>query len=64
LCRVVWYEFTDVSEVLATSNIALVIEAASFFETSVNFYAATTKKFILTAVRTLNLTFQGVIRLF
>jgi hypothetical protein len=39
LRRVVWYKFTDVSEVLAASIIiALMMEAASSPETSVNCY--------------------------
>jgi hypothetical protein len=41
LSRVVWQKFTDVSEVLAASiisTIALMMEAASTFETSVKFY--------------------------
>jgi hypothetical protein len=45
LRRVVWYKFTDVSEVIAASImramiafIALMMEAASTSETSVNFY--------------------------
>jgi hypothetical protein len=49
---VVWYKFTDVSEVLAASiirvlskeltlRISLMIEAASTCETSVNFYHTT-----------------------
>jgi hypothetical protein len=37
LCRVIWYKFTDFSEVL----IALVIEAASSSETFLNFYQTT-----------------------
>jgi hypothetical protein len=42
---VVWYKFTDVSEVLAASVIrviiALITEAASTSETSENFYRTT-----------------------
>jgi hypothetical protein len=41
LRRVVWYKFTDVSEVLAASIIALMMEAASTCETSVNVYQTT-----------------------
>jgi hypothetical protein len=39
LCRVVWYKITDVSEVLTASIviIALMIEAVSTSEMSVNF---------------------------
>jgi hypothetical protein len=50
LYRVVWEKFTDVSEVPAASInllIALMMEAASTSETSVNFYqiyGATTQK--------------------
>jgi hypothetical protein len=36
--RVVWYKFTNVSEVLAASIIALMMEAARTFETLLNFY--------------------------
>jgi hypothetical protein len=40
--RVVWYKFTEVSEVLAASIIiALMMEAVSASETSVNFYETT-----------------------
>jgi hypothetical protein len=49
--RVVWQKFTDVSDMLAASIIgaintifvliALMMEAASTFETSVNFYQTT-----------------------
>jgi hypothetical protein len=38
LHHLVWKKFTDVSEVLAASIIALVMEAASTSKTSVNFY--------------------------
>jgi hypothetical protein len=44
LRRVVWQNFTDVPEVLAAtiiSRIALMLEAASTFETSVNLYQTT-----------------------
>jgi hypothetical protein len=42
LRRVVWYKFTDISEVLAASIIrAMMMEAASISETSVNFYQTT-----------------------
>jgi hypothetical protein len=45
LRRVVWYKFTDVSVVLAASiiraMIALIMEAVSTSETSVNFYHTT-----------------------
>jgi hypothetical protein len=51
LCRVVWYKFNDVSKVLAVSIIraiqaairafALIMEAATTSETSVNFYQIT-----------------------
>jgi hypothetical protein len=37
LRRVVWQTFTDVSEVLAASIIALMMEAANTSGTSVNF---------------------------
>jgi hypothetical protein len=37
LRRVVWQKFANVSKVLAAS-IALIVEAANTFETSVNFY--------------------------
>jgi large-conductance mechanosensitive channel len=65
LRRVVWYNFTDVLEVLAASIIRglinLMMEAVSISETSVStrLHGATTQKtgiFILAAVRTLNLT--------
>jgi hypothetical protein len=62
LRHVGWYKFTDVSEVLATSIvraiIALMMEAASTSETSVNFYQTTrlniqkTVIFILAAMGT------------
>jgi hypothetical protein len=64
----VWLEFSDVSEVLvasiirAMSLIALMMEAASTSETSVNFYHTTrstthkTAIFILAAVITSNLS--------
>jgi hypothetical protein len=38
---VVWQKFTNVSEVLAASIIALMMEAARTSETSVNFYHTT-----------------------
>jgi hypothetical protein len=38
LRRVVWKKSTDVSEVLATVTIALIIEAANTYETSADFY--------------------------
>jgi hypothetical protein len=38
LRRSVWQRFTDVSEVLTASIIALTMEAASTSDTSVNFY--------------------------
>jgi hypothetical protein len=41
LCRVVWQKFTAASEVLAASTIALMMEAASTSETSINFYYTT-----------------------
>jgi hypothetical protein len=41
LSLVVWQKFTDVSEMLAVSIIALMMEAASTSETSVNFYQTT-----------------------
>jgi hypothetical protein len=42
LRRVVWYKFTDISEVVSASIIiALMMEAASISETSVNFYQTT-----------------------
>jgi hypothetical protein len=45
LRRVVWYKFTDVSEVLAASIIgniiALIMDAAMTSETSANFYQTT-----------------------
>jgi hypothetical protein len=41
LHHVIWYKFTSVSEVLAASIIALIMEAASTSETSVNFYQTT-----------------------
>jgi hypothetical protein len=37
----VWLKFADVSEVLVASIIALMMEAASTSETSVNFYQIT-----------------------
>jgi hypothetical protein len=45
LRRVVWYNFTDVSEVLATS-IAPIMEATSTSEASVNFYQNTRRNFL------------------
>jgi hypothetical protein len=41
LRRGVWYKFTDILEVFAASIIALMMEAASTSETSVNFYQTT-----------------------
>jgi hypothetical protein len=41
LHRVVWYKFTDVSEVLAASIIRAMSEAASTCETTVNIYQTT-----------------------
>jgi hypothetical protein len=41
LRRVVWWKFTDFSEVLTVSIRALTMDAASTFETSVNFYQTT-----------------------
>jgi hypothetical protein len=45
LHRVLWYKFTDVSEVLAASitrvMIARMMEVASTYETSVNLYQTT-----------------------
>jgi hypothetical protein len=41
LRRVVWLEFTHVSEMFAASIIALIMEAASTSEKSVNFYQTT-----------------------
>jgi hypothetical protein len=42
MCRVVWYKFIDVSEVLAASIIrAMMMEAARTSETLVNFYQTT-----------------------
>jgi hypothetical protein len=41
LYHVVWYTFTDVSEVLTASIIRAMMEAASTSETSVNFYKTT-----------------------
>jgi hypothetical protein len=42
LRRVIWYNFTDVLEVLAASIImAMIMEAASTSETSVNVYQTT-----------------------
>jgi hypothetical protein len=38
---VVWWKFSDVSEVLAATVIALMVEAASTSETSVKFYQTT-----------------------
>jgi hypothetical protein len=38
---VFWQKLADISEVLATSIIALMMEAESTFETSVNFYRTT-----------------------
>jgi hypothetical protein len=39
LCCVVWQKSTDISEVLAASIIkSLMMEAASTYETSLNFY--------------------------
>jgi hypothetical protein len=54
-------EVTDVSEVLTASIIALIMEAASTSETSLNFYqhyatSQNTVIFKLAAVRTSNLT--------
>jgi hypothetical protein len=59
LRRAVWYEYTDVSEVLAASIIREMMKVASTSETSVNVYqtarrirAIKTAIFILAAVRT------------
>jgi hypothetical protein len=58
LCHVVWWKLTDISELLVVSIVALMMEAASTPETSVNLYQATctttqqTATFILTAVKT------------
>jgi hypothetical protein len=45
LCHVVWYKFTDVSEVLAASiiraMIVLMMEIVNTSETLVNFYQTT-----------------------
>jgi hypothetical protein len=41
LRSVVWQKFTDVSEVLAASVIALMMKAARTSETLVNFYQTT-----------------------
>jgi hypothetical protein len=41
LRRVVWWKFTDVSEVIAASIIALMMKAANTSEKSVNFYQTT-----------------------
>jgi hypothetical protein len=42
LSRVVWYKFTDVSELSAAMvSIALTVEAASISETSANLYQTT-----------------------
>jgi hypothetical protein len=40
---VVWYKFTDVSEVLDASIIALMLEAANTSEISAAFYKTTTR---------------------
>jgi hypothetical protein len=47
LCCVVWYKFTDISEVLTASIImaALMMEVVSTSETSVNFYLTTKRNF-------------------
>jgi hypothetical protein len=44
LRRVVWYKFTDISEVLASFIIRAMMEAASTSETSVNFYQTARRK--------------------
>jgi hypothetical protein len=41
LRRIVWYKFTDVSEVLTASNIRAMMEAVSTSEMLVNFYQTT-----------------------
>jgi hypothetical protein len=64
LRRVVWYKFTDVSELLNASTIRAVLltEAVSISETSVNFNQTTrptpqkTVILILAAVKTSNIT--------
>jgi hypothetical protein len=44
LPSVVWWKFTDVSEELAATIIALMMVAASASETSLNFYQITRRK--------------------
>jgi hypothetical protein len=44
LRRVVWQEFTDVSKMSVASTIALMIDAASASEKSVDFYQTTGQK--------------------
>jgi hypothetical protein len=45
LCRVVWYKFTDVSEVPAVSIIsAMAMEAVNTSEKSINLYQTTRHK--------------------
>jgi hypothetical protein len=66
LRSVFWSKFATVLEVLAASIIrALMMEAASTSEMSVNFYQTTRRNipeiiFILAAVRTCNLTYKYV----
>jgi hypothetical protein len=64
MCRVVWYKFIDVSEVLAASIIrAMMMEAARTSEKLVNFYQTTRRynpEFVLIAVRTLNPTYSSI----